>query len=348
MTVRHEKAAHRMKTMIYGAGSLGTILGALLSINNEDVLLVSRNEEHIASLQANGAEIRGNMSLHTPVKASLPGEICGKYDIIFLMTKQLDNTNIALRLRDFLADDGVICTTQNGIPEFSLREALDDRQILSAVIPWSATYVSPGVSALTSPAGSVRFTVGSPFVRNDTAVEKAMNVLRKAGKTETDQDILSMRWSKLLVNASVSAFSSSLGMKCGDVTHKEKYQEICLRILRECIDVGRASGAIFRSVNDFPVADRLYFSGGQELAGKKVAMVEAFDSIRESESSILQDLRKERKTEIHAINGIVCSKGRELGIPTPFNDCVVSVIEKIENGIIAAEAANFSCYTEIL
>lgn len=337
-----------MRSLIYGCGSLGTVLGALLTEAGEDVLLVSRNREHVRALREHGASIEGGLSKTVSVQAELPEKMKGPFDMVFLMTKQLDNQASAQLLKPLLALDGAICCLQNGIPELALRGILPDEQILGGVIPWSATYQRPGVSRLTSPGDSVRFTIGSPFAKAPAALERAGGVLEKAGKVEVDEDILSVRWSKLLVNASISALSSSLGLPCGGVTHDPKFQPLVLRLLKECVDVGRAEGISFRSVNGYPIEKELYITTEEELLPAQKKLPSAFDSIRDSVSSVLQDLRRGRKTEVHAISGIVCRTGREHGIPTPFNDRVVYVIEQIEAGALPCAPGNFHEYESLL
>lgn len=95
-----------MQSMIFGAGSLGTILGALLTEGGADVTLVSRNEAHIRALQQKGATITGTMEKCVPVKACLPEELHGSYDLILLMTKQLDNPGNVVRLLPRLREGG--------------------------------------------------------------------------------------------------------------------------------------------------------------------------------------------------------------------------------------------------
>ncbi len=46
--------------------------------------------------------------------------------------------------------------------------------------------------------------------------------------------------------------------------------------------------------------------------------------------SMIQDLEKGRKTEVDCINGVVCKKGREAGIATPYNDKVLELIKEEE------------------
>jgi 2-dehydropantoate 2-reductase len=46
---------------------------------------------------------------------------------------------------------------------------------------------------------------------------------------------------------------------------------------------------------------------------------------------MLQDLEKGRDTEIRHINGLVCEKGRERGVATPFNDKIVELVLEAQN-----------------
>ena len=97
-----------MRAAIYGAGSLGTILGAFITKNGGQIELINRNKAHVEALQAHGATVTGTVNFNQPVKAYLPEEMSGRYDIIFLMTKQLENRKVAQMLKGFLADDQLV------------------------------------------------------------------------------------------------------------------------------------------------------------------------------------------------------------------------------------------------
>ena len=102
-----------MRIAIYGAGSLGTIMGAYLTKAGIPVEMINRNKKHVEALKKNGAVVTGTVSMQVPVTAYLPEEMNGTYDIIFLMTKQLDNAATVTRLKEYLSRDGIICTLQN-------------------------------------------------------------------------------------------------------------------------------------------------------------------------------------------------------------------------------------------
>lgn len=56
-----------------------------------------------------------------------------KYDIILLMTKQMDNEKIVKGLLKFMTKDAVICTMQNGLPELSVSEVIGKEKLLDVL-----------------------------------------------------------------------------------------------------------------------------------------------------------------------------------------------------------------------
>ncbi|MBQ7194231.1 MAG: hypothetical protein IJS07_01180 [Bacteroidales bacterium] len=76
-----------MRSAIYGAGSLGTILGAFITKNGGQVDLINHNKAHVEALRTRGAKITGTLEFTQKVSAYTDEEMSGTYDIIFLMTK---------------------------------------------------------------------------------------------------------------------------------------------------------------------------------------------------------------------------------------------------------------------
>ncbi len=58
-----------LKIAIYGAGSLGTILGAYISKANVKVDLINRNRNHIKALKEKGATVTGTVNFNVKVNA---------------------------------------------------------------------------------------------------------------------------------------------------------------------------------------------------------------------------------------------------------------------------------------
>ena len=87
------------------------------------------------------------------------------------------------------------------------------------------------MSELTSPPDSVGFSLGSLFSQQkETMLAETAELLHQAAWVNIEENMLSMRWSKLLVYASASTVSNSLSLPCSGVTHNSKFQELSMRV----------------------------------------------------------------------------------------------------------------------
>ena len=116
--------ATEARIAIYGAGAMGTVLGVMLKKGGLDnVDLITRNEAHVKGMREQGATVvceADGIEINEKVNAILPAEMQGQYDVVFLMTKQRYNAETLTALLPYLKEDGVVCTTQNGLPEPSV------------------------------------------------------------------------------------------------------------------------------------------------------------------------------------------------------------------------------------
>ena len=148
-------SAEKLKIAIYGAGAMGTVLGALLSdcALEAKVDLISRNRAHVEGLKKSGAHVvctASGSEFTVTVNALLPEEMQKKYDVVFLMTKQKSNAETVKYLSKYLSEDGIVCTTQNGLPEASVAAVIGADRTYGAAVAWGATFVGAGTVELTS------------------------------------------------------------------------------------------------------------------------------------------------------------------------------------------------------
>ena len=150
-----------MRAAIYGSGSLGTILGAYITKAGGQIDLIDQFAEHVKTLKEKGAHITGTVDFTVPVSALTPDEMTGKYDLIFLMIKQLDNKKVVESLMPHLQEDGIICTLQNGLPELSVADVIGEDRVMGCAVVWGATLLGPGNSELTSLPEDLSFSLGT-------------------------------------------------------------------------------------------------------------------------------------------------------------------------------------------
>ena len=333
-----------MRIAIYGAGSLGTILGAYISKAGVAIELINRNKAHVEALQAKGAQVIGTVQFVQPVMAYTPEEMSGQYDILFLMTKQQHNAEVVAMLKDYLAPDGVLVTFQNGLPEMQIAEILGEERVLGCTVAWGATLQSPGICELTSEPDALSFSLGAISEQRSKHFDKVKEILELMGTVDVEENFLGTRWSKLLINASFSGMSAVLGCTFGEAASPRESRRIVQALIKECIDVCQKGGIRIEPVQGKDIVKLLNYTNPLKKALSYLIIPIAIRKHAKLKASMLQDLEKGKLTEVEAINGAVSAYGRKVNFPTPMNDCVVRIIHDIEQGKLTPSFDNLKYF----
>ena len=343
--------AQQAKIAVYGAGAMGTVLGALLTKGGLKVELITRNEAHVQGMRERGATLvlENGEEESVPVNALLPTEMSGQYDVIFLMTKQRHNEEILTGLLPFMHENTIVCTTQNGSPEQSVAKIVGAKRTYGAATSFGATFLGGGRVALTSKIEAMRMEIGG-YQNDGSKLPLLAEILSYVGKAtrnenfvKTTDNLLGARWAKLAINAAFSGLSVVTGLTFGEVAKKRKTRRLALGILRECMTVAKASGVTLATMQGYDMEKML---GGKTLFGRLVAyMVLPFAMKKHKSlvSGMLKDVENGRKCEIDFVNGVVVREGKKLGVETPLNSQLVEMVHGIENGLyeISYENADF-------
>ena len=333
-----------MRVAIYGAGSLGTILGAFISKAGVPIELINRNKAHVEALKTKGAQVVGTMNFCQPVVAYTPSEMSGTYDIVFLMTKQQHNPEVVTMLKDFLAPDGVLVTFQNGLPEMQIAEILGEERVLGCTVAWGATLQSPGVCELTSEPDALSYSLGAISAKRSKHFNQVKELLELMGKVDVEENFIGTRWSKLLINAAFSGMSAVLGCTFGEAAGPKDSRRIVQALIKECIDVCQAGGIRIEPVQGKDIVKLLDYSHPLKRAFSFFIIPIAIRKHAKLKASMLQDLEKGKLTEVDAINGAVSDYGRRVGCPTPMNVRVVEIIHRIEKGELKPDFSNLKYF----
>ena len=326
--------------MIFGAGSMGTVLGAYLGKAGIAADLVSRDREHIEVLKKEGAKIGGTVSFSSlPFNGSnghglamLPDDIQKKYDVIFLLTKQLDNKTTAAMLKNYLSPDGAVCTLQNGIPEPLLAEILGPEKVLGCMCVWGAIKTGSGRADLTTMPEGMSFGLGSLSDKQHPMLLKVRDILEKICPVTVKPNFTGVRWSKLLINAAFSGMSAVTGYNFGQVAADKRSRNCALQVIKECIDVCNAARVRIEPVQGKDIVRLMDFNNPLQRIRASIILCIAIRKHRAITSSMLRDLDRGKQCEIEDINGVVCAWGRKHSVPTPCNDRIVEIVHSIERG----------------
>jgi 2-dehydropantoate 2-reductase len=309
----------------------------------KNVHLITRNQEHLTGLKEKGATIvctaEGDKELKGKVTALSPQEMQGKYDVVFLMTKQKNNEEIARFLLPYLHENSVVCTTQNGLPEEGLSLVLGNERVYGAATSYGATFIGGGKMALTSKFEGMAMEVGG-YYNDGSKIGLLVEILSCAGKAVGKEDfargtdnLLGARWSKLAINAAFSGLSVVTGLTFGEISRKRKTRKLALKILRECFFVAEETGVELAEMQGHNMKKLL---GGKSFFGKLFAyaiLPIAMKKHKKLRSGMLNDIQKGRKCEIDLINGAVVKAGEKVNVPTPVCERVVELVHGIENGL---------------
>lgn len=333
-----------MRAAIYGAGSLGMILGAFITKNGGRIDLINRNKAHVEAIRKNGAVVTGTVNFTQKVDVYTPEEMTGRYDIIFLMTKQLQNREVVTFLKDFMTPDGVIVTLQNGIPEMLISEIVGEDHVLGCTVAWGATKTGDGVCELTSEPDSLTFSLGSTSPTPNGHIKDVKALLELMGPVETEDNFIGTRWSKLLINAAFSGMSVVLGCTFGETVSQLPQRKVVQAIMKECMDVCKKGGIRIEPVQGKDIVKLFDYSNPVKKAVSLLLLPFAIKKHKLLKASMLQDIENGKKTEVDSINGSVCAYGRKVGCPTPMNDKVVEIVHKIEDGELTPSFDNLKLF----
>lgn len=339
-----------MRTAIIGAGSLGTIIGALMARGGKPVDLVDTNREHVAALNRDGARITGEMELVVPVHALTPDQMSGHYDLVFLLNKQTTNDVVLPHLLPFLHEGSTVCTLQNGIPEPSVARIVGPARTIGGVVGFGAAWVAPGVSELATTVEAVQkfaFEIGEMDGVIRPRLHDIQAYLSRVGQTDLLEDLMGIRWSKLLMNATFSGMSAALGCSFGEVMDDPRAL-LCVALIAD--ETVRAAHGVGHQMAPMQGEDfeRFLLQTPDDLPAILPLIRKIWARHRMTRASMLQDLEKRRDTEIGFINGIVCEAGRAHGIPTPFNDQVVALVSAAQAARGLPDFSNINSFEALL
>lgn len=336
-----------MKYAIYGAGSLGLVASAILTKENEDFVLIDRNSKSIETINNNGIKITGKLNLEVKVKAILDTNVKDKYDIIFLITKQINNKETIKKVANMLTTDGVICTWQNGLPEKEVADIIGEDRTCGVAVGWGATRLEYGVSELTSDKEHMVFSFGSFNNKQSNKFKEIKRILSIIGEVEEVDNFIGARYVKLIINSAFSAISTVCGDTFGNVAKNKKSRKVIQAIIKECIDIAKAKNIKIEPIQGKDVVKLLDYHNKLKkwfgfmiipLAIKKHALLKA---------SMLQDIEKGLPCEIDSINQVIVNLGKECNLNTPFNLRTVEIIKKEEKQELKPSYNNINLYNDL-
>ena len=304
-----------MKIGIVGPGAMGCLLAGMMARAGLEVILLDHRPDRAGHIRRQGLRLEtGPGEMHVPVAVTLEALDLSGVDLILICVKAYDTEVVARRLRA-LDPPPYFLTLQNGVGNVELLGAyLPREKVLAGITSHGATALGPG---WVRHAGSGDTFVGAGFEEDsenrNPGVRMAQQGLSSAGfETRTVPRINPLIWSKLLVNVGINALTALTRLRNGDLLRFSVTEQTLEEAVAEAILVARAKG--IELVYDDPL--------GQV---KKVCR-----STAPNLSSMLQDVLKEKRTEVDFINGTIIREAEKLRIPVPVNALLTRLVQALE------------------
>lgn len=303
-----------MKILIFGAGAVGSAIGAKLFMKGYDVYLVGR-KKHVEKIREEGLKVKGIWGNFTVkgIKAYdyVPQE---RFDVVLITVKTFSNHSAAEELKNTKAD--IFISMQNGLGNYEFFSKYLYPVGNSRVI-FGIVFENPGEIQITVWGGPILFGFWEKHFYSD---KKLVNLMEKLSKIFSEaglpskfvEDIRTPIWEKALYNSALNPLSVILNTTYGGVIENEFSREIAKEIIHEGVEIAKLEGA--------KIPDNFF-----EYFEKKL-----LPPTKDHISSMIQDIKLRGITEIDSMCGAIVNYGLKHKIFPKVNFTIWKMIKALE------------------
>jgi 2-dehydropantoate 2-reductase len=299
-----------MKFLIVGPGAMGCLFAARLSKAGFDVTLLDYIEERAKQINEQGLLVEGVTGEYAVKVPTVTGDVPSSPDMVLLCVKSYKTRQASETMKAWFPAKAVVVTLQNGVGNVEILERIFGKErILGGVTSEGATLLGPGKIRHAGQGETIIGPAGDP----NGPAENLVSAFEQAGfKAESVDNVSDLIWGKLIVNVGINALTAITRLKNGRLPEVPGTRLVLKEAVKEAVAVAGAKNI------HLPYGDPL---------GRVMQVCEATAG---NVASMLQDVLKEKETEVDAINGAIVREGEALGIPTPVNRTLTSLVHAIQ------------------
>ncbi len=300
-----------MKILIIGPGAMGCLFAAFLS-KTQEVTLLDKNHQRAQEINDRGIIIEGiSGNWEVKVKAVADAGSVTDIDLAIICVKSYNTKEAISEVKSCISEKTLVLTLQNGLGNIEvIGEVAGQDKVLGGVTNQGATLLAPGHIRH---AGKGETVIGRIDGKIPVQLREIRETFNKVGlETRISRDIKGLIWSKLIINVGINALTAITRLNNGKLLQFEGTARILRDAVTEAVKIAKKKR--IKLIYDDPLA-------------KVEAVCEATAL---NVSSMLQDVLKNKKTEIDYINGVIIRQGQSLGIPTPVNSVLADLVKTIE------------------
>ena len=300
-----------MHIAVIGPGGIGCLFSALLAKAGHDVYLIDRRPDRAALISREGLIIESNGDLRTVCLCAhaFPADI-GPVELIILCVKAHETAGTMPSVIALSVPQTNVLSLQNGLGNMeAMKRAVASDNLFAGVTTHGATII--GLNHVRH-AGAGSTIIGS-INDNNKGADSLAKMFSKAGiESSAEKDTTGLLWSKLVINAAICPVSVLSGLSNGEIMGNDKWRSLLCKAAEESGKIAAAKGI------------KLTF------ADPVKAVLEVCEKTSQNFSSMLQDVRRGRQTEIMEINGAVLRAAAGLGLDAPTNAMLFKSVVELE------------------
>lgn len=300
------------KVAVVGAGAVGGYFGGMLARAGVPLMMIGR-PAFVDAVQCSGLHIDSyhfQETVHPQASTELPA--AADAEVVLFCVKTTDTVRVSKKLSTILQPGSLVVSMQNGVNNAEEIRAASGIDALPAVVYVAASVPAPGT---VKHLGRGDLVVGPRSERTERIA-----ALFEDAKVpcRISENIKGELWTKLIWNCALNAISALGRVTYGEIIASEDAKKLVEAAVYETLRVAHAKGIQPPGLEDPKAALAGSFKIAQQMSGTR--------------SSTAQDLARGKHTEISSLNGYVSRLGEQLGVPTPVNHALYTLVKLYESG----------------
>lgn len=313
---------------VFGAGSIGCYVGGRLQATGSQIVLIGR--ARLGSvLQEKGLQLSDYHGWQKSIAAadvrfSTDASVVSSADLVLVAVKSADSAEAARTLAPLLKPGALVISLQNGLHNADILSAgLPQHNVLAGMVPFNVAQTTAGHFHQGSE--------GSLAVQASTKLQPFLADFARAGLAlEQHADMKAVQWAKLLLNLN-NAVNALSGLPLKAELEQRDYRRVVAAAQQEAIALLQEKQQTLAKLTPLPahwipyllqVPDTVF-----RIAASKMLAIDPL-----ARSSMQDDLRASRLTEIDVLQGEIMALATAAGKSAPVNAKLLELIKAAEQG----------------
>jgi 2-dehydropantoate 2-reductase len=314
---------------IHGAGSIGCWIGGCWAAAGLKVRFVGRPSVR-GAIAENGMTLTDSAGWRTrlapeQVDFSLQPKALAKADIIALCVKSTATAEAAKEIAKHGRKGALVVSFQNGVSNGELLRGMlgNSFEVVDGMVPFNVAYLGHGRWH----KGTAGDLVAGDAPRTHDLAEQIGD---GPGRLRIEADMASVAWGKLLINLN-NAVNALSGRTLLEELKARDYRKVLAASIVEALELLKLAKISPAKIGPVPPNLLPHVIAAPDFVFGQFLKIQKIDA--KARSSMYDDLRAGRRTEIDFLNGEVVRLATRLRRRAPVNEAIVALIKQAEAGV---------------